>query len=90
VKKSRDLIRMFKNEPEERRKSIYDTVQYLGERGFHAHTISKVAGISISQVYTACRQMQIRLRDYRDGFGKPAVDIVRVVTTTILKRVQTV
>jgi hypothetical protein len=51
---------------------------YLAERGFHGHTIAKHTGLSVSQVYYGCKQLGIRLRDYRDGVGEIAERIIAV------------
>lgn len=71
-----DAVVLFKNQPQARRASLYVGVQYMAWHGFHAATISDVMGISKCQVYTACRQMQIRLRDYRDGRGPVAPKVM--------------
>ena len=68
---------LFRTQPPERRASIYRTVEYMALRGFHCKKIAAVCGITESQVYTACGQMQIRLRDYRDGKGPVAEQVVR-------------
>lgn len=82
MKRSRDTILLFKTQPKERRQSLYRTVEYMALRGFHAWKIADVSGITISQVYTACRQMQIRLRDYRDGKGDVAKRIILFAKVT--------
>lgn len=60
---------LFRRETPERRASLYRAVEYLALRGMHARLIAQVCGLSVYQVYTACAQMQIKLRDYRDGLG---------------------
>ena len=42
---------------------------FLADRGLHAHTIAKATGLSVGQVYYRCKQLGIRLRDYRNGKG---------------------
>lgn len=69
--------KMFKTLPEKQRKSLFQTVLYLGERGFHAKTIAKVAGITDGQVYAICNKFQVKLRSYRDGKTEPAEQIIR-------------
>ena len=68
---------LFKTQPQERRASLYRTVEYLAQHGFHAQTIADVAGISKSQVYTATHHMQIKLRAYRDGHGAVAPNVIK-------------
>lgn len=76
--KDRTGILMFKREPAERRDSLYRTVEYMALRGFHASTIARVCGITVSQVYTACGQMRIKLRAYRDGVRPVAREVLAV------------
>lgn len=51
------------------RHRLYTGVEFLALRGLHAKAIATATGISVWQVYQMCRQMKIRLRDYRDGRG---------------------
>ncbi len=83
---SRDTIVMFKREAPERRASLYRTVEYMALRGFHASTVARVCGITVSQVYTACRQMRIKLRAYRDGDGPVATQVLRVAPVVVSKK----
>lgn len=59
-------VRLQRNDPS-RYKSLFDSIQFLGEHGFHAQTIADVCGITKNEVYIACAKLKIRLRDYRDG-----------------------
>jgi hypothetical protein len=68
---------MFATMPPKERKSLLNTVIYLGERGFHAKTIATVAGITPGQVYAICGKFQVKLRSYRDGKTEPAEQIIR-------------
>lgn len=51
-------------------------VLYLGCYGFHGQTIADALGITKYQVWRLCRQVGIRLRDYRDGKTKEAKEIL--------------
>ncbi len=76
MKRDRDTILLFKTQPAERRWSIYKGVEYMALYGFHAQFIADTYGISKGQVYTACRQMRVPLRGYRDGKGPMAQRII--------------
>jgi len=52
------------------------TCYYLAQRGFHAKTISNITGLSKPQVYSRCKKLDIHLRDYRDGHGEFAKEIL--------------
>jgi len=78
---SKDLVprrppRFFATLPEKQRKSVLNTILYLGEHGFHAKTIAKVAGITPSQVYAVCAKFGVKLRAYRDGEGETAERVI--------------
>lgn len=77
MNRDKSTILLFRTEAPERRASIYKTVEYMALRGFHCRKIAEVCGITEGQVYTACGQMRIRLRDYRDGKGPVAEQVVR-------------
>lgn len=79
--------RMFAKMEERQRTSLLNTVIFLGERGFHAKTIAKVAGITPSQVYAICNKFQVRLRAYRDGKTEPAEQIIRKSPTITVRMV---
>jgi hypothetical protein len=90
--KTKDLvprhpIRMFATMEKKARNSLLNTVIYLGERGFHAKTIAKVAGITPSQVYAICNKFQVKLRAYRDGQTEPAERIIRKSPTITVRMV---
>lgn len=72
---------LFRRETPERRASLYRSVEYLALHGMHAQTIADVCGLSVSQVYTACGHMQIKLRDYRDGKGPVGSAVVSQAKT---------
>lgn len=61
---------------ENRRSQLYKTVEYLALRGFHAQTIAEATGLSKHQISNATNRLQIRLRDYRDGKGRIARQII--------------
>jgi len=81
-------IRMFATMPEKERQSLLSTVIYLGERGFHAKTIAKVAGIEPGQVYAICNKFQVKLRAYRDGKTEPAEQIIRKSPVLKIRKVR--
>jgi hypothetical protein len=62
----------------ERRVSLFRTIRYYIERGFHAWKIAEICGCSEGNVYTAAAKLQMRLRDYRDGKGDVAERIIQV------------
>jgi hypothetical protein len=89
-------FRFFASLPESQRKSVLNTVIYMGEHGFHAKTIAKVAGLTPSQVYAICSKFGVRLRAYRDGRSEPAervilrspiVKVKKIKSPTSLRRV---
>lgn len=69
MKRDPATTRLFRTVNAAIRNRLYNAVKLLALHGMHARTIASVCGISAGQVYTACAQMQIRLRDYRDGLG---------------------
>ena len=48
---------------------------YLAERGFHAHKIASLTGMTEGQVYNRCRLLGAKLRDYRNG-ETPAAKVI--------------
>jgi hypothetical protein len=62
---------------QKRARVVQSSVIYLAERGFHARTIARRTGLSVNQIYNACRKLGIRLRDYRDGVGEIAERIIQ-------------
>ena len=52
------------------------TCTYLAERGFHAHTIADMTGLSLNQVHYRNKMVGLSLRDYRNGVGPAARLIV--------------
>jgi len=70
------------------------TCIHLASYGFHCTTIAKSTGLSESQVYYRLRSLGIKLKDYRNGLGTPAVTIIRkfsvdTITNTDKKRLTT-
>lgn len=59
------------------RQLLYRRVRYLADYGMHGQTVALSCGISKGDVYLACKQMQVKLRDYRDGKGPNGARIVR-------------
>jgi hypothetical protein len=84
-KQTRDpeTIPLFKGIDPNRKDSIYRTIEYMALRGFHAHKIADVAGVTLSQVYRACGHMQVKLKDYRNGIGEVAGGIVKMAATMV-------
>ncbi len=39
----------------------------LAENGLHADVIAKASGLTVGQVHYRCKQLGMKLRDYRDG-----------------------
>jgi len=39
----------------------------LAGKGYHAALIARMTGLTKGQVYTRCQQLDVRLRDYRNG-----------------------
>lgn len=76
-------VPLFKGIDPDRRNSVYRTIEYMALRGFHAHKIADVAGVTRSQVYTACGHLQIKLKDYRNGIGEVASGIVKMAATMV-------
>jgi len=60
------------------------TCTYLAERGFHAHTIAEMTGLSLSQVHYRNRMVGLSLRDYRNGVSPAARLIVDKYNITTL------
>lgn len=68
--------KMFAKMEPKRRDSLLKTIIYLGEAGFHARTIARVAGVTAGQVYAVCAKFQIKLRAYRDGRNETAERVI--------------
>lgn len=61
---------MFRKMDQKLRDYVYRSVEFLAVRGLHAQVIADCCGLAKWEVYRACRQMKVRLRDYRDGKGE--------------------
>ena len=69
----------------EKEKAIWFAVRLLGEWGFHGRTIQESIyevlseDVTVQKVYSICKALDIRLRDYRDGIGRNAEHTVGIV-----------
>lgn len=70
---------LFRQMERKFRDHLYRSIEFLAVRGMHARTIAEAVGVSVSQVYTACGHLHVRLRDYRDGLGPVGAPLVKRV-----------
>lgn len=52
----------------------------LIKHGLHGHLIAKQTGLSVHAVYYRAKILGLRLRDYRNGIGKPAKTVLKTYT----------
>jgi len=67
------------------RRKYSDSVRWriacLGDYGLHGKAIARICStpaceVTVSAVYTICKQHGVRLRDYRDGLGSAAMAVI--------------
>lgn len=77
ARRKRNAVRKYAGQTENGRIDFTESTENallfnLAGKGYHGHVIAKLTGLTRGQVYTRCRQLGIRLRDYRNGKTREA------------------